>query len=500
MVTDIQALSPRLSPFILWPAVAVSLSILYLFLSSIYNITLHPLRKYPGPKLWAISRLPSIIMLLRGNPHKEILELHRKYGDTVRIGPNHLSFQSPDAWKEIMGHRKGKGEENQKDPDFTVTDEGGMDIIASDRENHARFRRILSHGFSAKSMQEQQPIIKGYIDLLIERLHGVASQGPVDLVAWYNYTTFDIIGDLAFGESFGCLDGSDYHPWVKLIFDDIKVGLYFTIAKRLKPLETIVKKFVPESLLEKRRSHEALVEERVESRIALGTPRPDFAQSMLNKKGDEALTKRELYKNSNVLIIAGSETTATALSGATYLLTSTPDALAKLTHEIRSTFSSDDEIDIISTNKLEYLQAVLEETLRMYPPVPSALPRITPPSGQEILGQWVPGNTVLDIWHWAMYHNEKNFTKPFEFHPERWLGDAEFKNDQVEALKPFHTGPRNCLGMNLAYAEMRMILAKVVWNFDLQLASESKDWIDHEVFILWSKPGLKVHLTPRKRD
>ncbi|KAF4929826.1 Trichothecene C-15 hydroxylase [Colletotrichum viniferum] len=502
MLSDIQAASPRLSPFILWPTVAVSLALIYALLSAIYNLTLHPLVKHPGPKLWAASRLPYSLMLLRGNPHKDILALHARYGDVVRLSPSLLSFQAPDAWKEVMGHRKGgKLEENAKLPDFI--DERHADLISANREDHARYRRILSHGFSAKNMQDQQPIIKSYIDLLIERLHSIAGQGPLDVVQWYNFTTFDIIGDLAFGESFGCLENSDYHPWVRLIFDDIKVGIYFFVFKSYKLLEPLLKMFVPKSLLDKRVAHYQLIEEKLDRRIAMGTPRPDFAQSMLSKTGDEALTRTELIMHSRLLIIAGSETTATALSGATYLLCSNPSTLAKLNEEVRSAFASEEEIDIISTAKLAYLQAVLEEALRMYPPVPSALPRVTPPGGQEILGQWIPGNTTLDIWHWAMYHNEKNFRKPFEFHPERWMGDPEFANDSLDALKPFHIGPRNCLGMNLAYAEMRMILARVIYNFDLQLAEESRDWLrcdQHQVHILWNKPPLKVHMTPRKRE
>lgn len=99
-----------------------------------------------------------------------------------------------------------------------------------------------------------------------------------------------------------------------------------------------------------------------------------------------------MYQNANVLIVAGSETTATVLSGCTYLLTTNPDKLAKLVKEVKDHFSNEDEIDLLSTSKLPYLHAVLEESMRRYPPVPVALPRITPSGGQEILGKWIPGN------------------------------------------------------------------------------------------------------------
>lgn len=222
------------------------------------------------------------MMIIRGNPHKKILELHQIYNaEIIRVSPNELSFQHRDAMKEIMGHRKGNIEENAKDPDFI--DANHQDIISADRATHTRYRRILSNGFSTKSMLDQQPIIKGYIDLLIERLHAISSKGPIDMVSWYNYTTFDVIGDLAFGESFGCLDNSDYHPWVKLIFENIKMICLLNLARSFKVLGPLLKVLVPKELMEKGRSHRQLTREKVDKRMSLGTSRPDFAEAMITK-------------------------------------------------------------------------------------------------------------------------------------------------------------------------------------------------------------------------
>jgi cytochrome P450 len=93
-----------------------------------------------------------------------------------------------------------------------------------------------------------------------------------------------------------------------------------------------------------------------------------------------------------VLTIAGSETTATALTSATYFLSTTPRAMARLAAEVRSTFKQESAIDFLSVAKLPYLKAVTEEALRMYPPGPNAQPRITPPEGALILGEHIPGN------------------------------------------------------------------------------------------------------------
>jgi len=497
---EIQFGGSRLSAFILWPLATVSLGLAGLLLMILYNVTLHPLRKYPGPKLWAATRIPYALMIIRGDPHKTILNLHQRYdADIVRISPNELSFQHPDAWKDIMGHRSGGGQswENEKDPD--IVEERRIDIISAGRRDHARYRRILSHSFSARSMQDQQPIIMTYMDLFTKRLRSVAGRGPVDMVMWYSSTTLDIIGDLTFGESFGCLERStNYHPWVRVIFENIKMLSLINLARSFWILAPLLKMLVPRDLVEKGKSHRVFVREKVDRRMALGTPRPDFAESML-KKGNEPLSQEEMYENSGLLVIAGSETTASALSGATYLLATNPDALARLSSEVRSSFASEDEIDLLSTAKLVYLNAVLEESLRMYPPVPTAIPRRTPPEGAEILGRWIPGNTTIGIAHWALYHNEKLFSRPFGFHPERWLGDdPAFAGDRLDALRPFHVGPRNCLGMNLAYAEMRVMLARVIWAFDLRLDEASRDWTDQSCYIVWSKTPLMIHLTPRQ--
>jgi cytochrome P450 len=100
--------------------------------------------------------------------------------------------------------------------------------------------------------------------------------------------------------------------------------------------------------------------------------------------------------NASLLIIAGSETTATTLSGATYMLLTHPEILQKVKDEVRLSFSSEAEIDLLSVQKLSYMMAVLQEALRMYPPVPAAIPRKAQPGGDTICGQYVPENVSIN--------------------------------------------------------------------------------------------------------
>lgn len=111
------------------------------------------------------------------------------------------------------------------------------------------------------------------------------------------------------------------------------------------------------------------------------------------------MSRAEIEANADILIIGGSETTATVLSGAIYFLTTNPDTLEKLTKEVRSSFSSEGEITLLTAAQLRYMGAVLEETLRLYPPTPVAMPRRTPPGGNIVGDQFIPGNVGYPLLH-----------------------------------------------------------------------------------------------------
>ncbi|KAK4062902.1 hypothetical protein Trihar35433_8697 [Trichoderma harzianum] len=438
-------------------------------------------------------------MIFSGKSHRKILELHQTYGDVVRVAPNELAYIDGAAWNDIMGHRKRGQGENGKDPVFWKSQQHS--VISADRENHTRMRRTLAHGFSAQAMMDQQPLIQGYVDMLISRLRDNCADGtrPLEMTSWYNWATFDIIGDLAFGEPFGCLENSDYHPWVSLLFTRIRTSAANNVLRRFPFGEKLIQLLVSKQDRQKFQEHYQLTQEKVNKRLAETEPRSDFMEVMTKREGAMKFSYPELLDNASLLIIAGSETTATTLSGVTYLLLTHPEVLQKTTEEVRSSFSNESEIDLLSVQKLNYMMAALQETLRMYPPVPTAIPRKAQPGGDVICGQYVPENTVLGIWQWPMYHNAKNFTLPDSYIPERWLGDARFSSDPQDVLQAFSFGPRNCIGKNLAYAEMRLILAKILWNFDISLHPDSKDWLqDNRAFTLWQKPDLNIYIKPRE--
>ncbi|KAK1671248.1 cytochrome P450 [Colletotrichum godetiae] len=492
------------SPF---PKVAQLLSALFVVVFScisyalskaFYNVFFHPLRRFPGPKSWAASRIPYSLAQVDGEPHKHLLALHDKYGPIVRIADNELSFIYPDAWKDNNGHRKGGVPENTKEPLAILGNE--HNLFGANLEDHSRMRRVLSHGFSMQAMKDQLPLISAHVDLLLQRLrkHSAGGAHPVDMVSWYNRVTFDVISDLSWGEPLGCLEKEQDHPWIVALGHTVKYQLYLGIAKHFPAFTTLLKAFIPKELTRLEQENFALAAANVEKRIALADSRPDFMESMIRQKGEREIQKHEMVSNAFLLMLGGSETSATALSAVTYFLTSHPAVLSKLTHEVLSTFQTEEEININSVQNLPYMLAVLDETLRLNPPLPGSSPRVVHRGGDTFNGFFVPEGTVIGIPQWPMYHSSQNFTLPESFIPERWLGDPRFSSDQREARKPFSYGPRNCIGMNLAYTEMRIILARIIWNFEMRLSHESRKWTDgQQAWVVWDKPALKVYLTPR---
>ncbi|KAJ3944105.1 uncharacterized protein N0V96_005629 [Colletotrichum fioriniae] len=432
------------------PNLPLTQLIAYLIGYAVYQLYLNPLRRFPGPKVWSISSIPYVREFIAGTCHLEILRLHQKYGPIVRVGPNHLSINHPDGMAELRGHRKSYTGENGKDPVNALPNRDN--ILGSERGDHSRFRRALAHGFSAQSMLAQQPIIKGYVDTLFEKLREEVSRDgdeeAVNVEKWFNFTTFDVIGDLAFGEPFGCLEDSTYHPWVDLIFKSIKNMAMLTSFRRLPWLKPLLMLTLPKELMGKYAQNRKLSREKLRKRLELGKSRPDFVDAMIRKSesAGQIMSFEEMTSNAMVLIIAGSETTATLLTAATYFLATNPHVLVKLNDEVRSAFTTEDEIDMLSVQSLPYLLAVLDESLRMFPPVPGPSPRAIGEGGDTILGEFIPQDTVVDVWHWSVYHNPDHFALPEEFVPERFLGDPRFANDAKQALQPFSIGPRNCIG------------------------------------------------------
>lgn len=398
-----------------------------------------------------------ILDRIRGNGVRSVHEMHKKYGEYVRVSPNEISTISPEAWKDVYGFRRnGRGGFDKDTIRFYRKDpigNGATSMISENDENHARQRRIFAHAFSDRALREQEPLLKYYTDLLVEKLKDASGGNPakgVDVVSFFNFTTFDIMADLTFGEPLHLLDNMAFNPWVRNIFAGIKYVAIADAFRGYPVINQIQKYLAPKDLKEKREYQMKFCFDHVDARMEKEEgEHPDIWQLVQRAEGStKGLSRPEMHVNSQLLMTAGTETTATLLSGLTYHLCRNPDKLKKLVNEIRGTFSHSDEMTTVTLPKLEYLHACLEEGLRIYPPVGVGLPRLIPKQGGDIDGHQLPGGKTIYFTHYAAYHSERNFALPDEFHPERFIegADSRFDHDRMHAFNPFSNGPRNCLG------------------------------------------------------
>ncbi|MCJ1421895.1 hypothetical protein MMC32_008262 [Xylographa parallela] len=235
-------------------------------------------------------------------------------------------------------------------------------------------------------------------------------------------------------------------PWVKIMFSSLRDIVYLAALAQLPRFvfNAVLSVLSGVMLIDLKRDKEFAMG-RVANRLKKGTDRKDFMSPILTANDEKGMTIPEIESSFNIIIVAGSETTATLLSGALFHLTTHPAVMQRLLSELRREFSSRSAITMARLQSLPYLNAVLEETLRVYPPSAFAQARIVPPEGAIICGVAVPGGTSVGVASLAASLSASNWTEPHAFKPERWIGEP-WAGDDRQAMQPFLLGPRNCVG------------------------------------------------------
>ncbi|CAK7222048.1 hypothetical protein SCUCBS95973_004707 [Sporothrix curviconia] len=457
-----------------------------------YAIYLHPLAKFPGPKKAVISNIFAFRTIVSGRSVWIMRALHEKYGNVVRWGPNEISFGTVDAWKDIYDRRKD-GKVLIKGPNFYRVDDtvrAKHSVTATDPEVHAQMRKMMSHAFSSKALLDQEDVIQHYANGLIDAMYERCNDGPTDLVDFFNWTTFDILGEMALGESFSSLCNRKTDSWITIVLDSVKFTAWGVAIMKIPLIVHFEKYIFPKKVLEAGYTHALMSKKKILKRAEMTPTRLDFASYILAKREALGITDWELAAHANALIVAGSETSATTMNGLFNYLTNYPDVYQKLKDEVRGAFSVGTDITAAKAASLPYLTACIEETMRIYPPIPNGMPRVTPPGGCTIDDQWVPGGTTVAVHMWAVTHNPKYFKDP-----NRWL-DKENTTERLDASKPFLVGPRMCMGINMAWIELRILTAKIVFHFDFTMVDQ-RNWCEGQnCYTLWAKPPQKMVGTP----
>ncbi|KAJ4365024.1 hypothetical protein N0V83_008640 [Neocucurbitaria cava] len=479
------------SPWLLLLSIFGSL-FFYISLVIIYRVTLHPLARYPGPFLAKITDIYLAYYAYKGSRHLAFQRAHLQYGPYVRLGPNLLSVNTATGLKSIYGFRSNVRKASFYEA-FPSTPKAVSVHSAIDKMQHARKRRVMSHAFSDAAIKSLEKYILANVrvgcELLRRKSNGGISENGADdkgwndqwnAAHWCEWLVFDIMGDLVFGKAFGMLESPVNRFATELVGNaahrHLICGTHLTIHN------WHLDKLLFRKIAGQRAQYMQYSKRQAMGRTKLGVDvdRKDFFYYLLNAKDPETgkgFSMDELWGESNLLIIAGSDTTSTAMAGTFFYLANNAAALQKVRKEIREAFIDVEEI--VTGPKLSgcaFLRACIDETMRMTPPVAGALPRQVLPGGLDIDGHHIPAGVDVGVPIYSIHHNPDYFPRPFDYLPERWLSDVSANPlhdrlpDAQSAFNPFSIGPRGCIGKGLAYVELTVTIARVLFLYDLRLA------------------------------
>ncbi|KAI1762720.1 cytochrome P450 [Hypoxylon sp. FL1150] len=479
----------------------VFLGVIYWVGWCIYALWFHPLAKYPGPRTAAISEIWFTWAWTTGRYPYILEEAHQKYGDVIRISPNELSFATVQAHRDIYSTPSRTRKPFLKDSIFYNNGDVTNIFYEPDPAEHARMRRVLAPGFSGGAVKKHERVIHRYVDMFVRKVTELSGEGEgrgVDASEVIPWLAFDIMGELTFGESFDAVARGETHMWISILNDSADAAILPSLVRRAPGLVLAIPFMLSISSLVNLRKHYAYTVDTVRRRLhrPSSSADRDLFAPVLEQGG---IDEKHLVSLAQAMIIAGADTATNVMTTALYFLCVTPGCMAKAEAEVRALRY--DQLNGDELPKLKYLNAVIEESMRLFPPIAFGLPRVSP--GEWVEGHFIPQGVRLSVSHWVLNRNPRIWDRPCEFVPERWLKDdgLEKEKSPEAAHFPFSSGPRTCLGVAQAYLEMRITLAKLIHACDMRVTQDPGDWIGAaKMHMMWKRAPWMVHFERRNED
>ena len=422
-----------------------------------------------------------------------------------------MSFGDVRAIKDIYGH----GSPCIKDESYNVTAGTHFHLAdVVDKGDHSRKRKVLSSAYALKNLEGWEHKVADKVARTVAHFDKCCTaplaegRSPakedlnVDYRTWSNFFSLDAIADIGCSEKLGLLDqghdmvvaqrtdGSTYQCSLRdslypVAWKQSLLVWSYDHYKLLDKLSNLIPYY--RRLSHKGQHWDHIVLRRAAYRLQryrAGEKLDDFFQALMEDRNGKPnnLEWGEIVAEINIMMNAGSVTTAIALANVMHQLLKHPEALRRLQEEIDAVLDDDEIVAPYDKVKhLPYLRACLDESLRLHPPTPHGLPRKTPAQGMNIMGEWVPGNTTVSVSA-LVAHRSSAFSKADEFVPERWLGD-EGKALQSYFIT-FSAGSRGCIGRNISYLEQTVFVATMVHRYNFALPEgfemqrrETMNWI-----------------------
>ncbi|KAH8920630.1 cytochrome P450 [Atractiella rhizophila] len=443
-------------------------------LRSLYIAFLGPLSKVPGPFLCKITgAVDAYQTLASGRRSPWIYDLHQKYGPAVRISPTLVSINDPSALKQIYGGKFLKSNPRY----FGKHMDGTEHMLVLNEFDKVKARRgILLPLFNKGNLEGFEPELHKYTNVFLDRVEReMKVEGSADFFRWMRLVAFDIICQLAYGLDMKMTETGKANKLVELME---QVYIYFVLKDFVPGVSYLANSGIYPKLTDISQAERKFVsygEKAYADGLKDGSitdiddgNRTNLLESLHRASlQDKRISRKHVATEAGAIMIAGSDTTSTAMTYACWELARRLELQDAIRTELRSvahtptTFPSGKDLE-----SLPLFNGFLKEILRLWPTLPGPLERSVPNGGAMLGGKFLPEGTEVTMQAYDIHRDRNIFPDPLALKPERWENEtAEMKTGFI----PFSYGPRNCVGMNLAWLEMRVLMGALVRRFYISL-------------------------------
>ncbi|KAI2479354.1 CypX Cytochrome P450 [Pyrenophora tritici-repentis] len=419
-----------------------------------------PLAKLPGPWYSKYTNLVLRYQTLSGKRIFYVDKLHQRYGGIVRIAPNEAAVTDIAGVTQI--HKISTGFlKSDFYTGLTSTDTPGI-FAMRDPHAHAARRKLFARAFSNSSLNSNWDVeVRQKASLAVQKIRrdALGSSQGADLLKWWTLMTTDVIAHLSFGESFNMLELGKQTSYI----DSIQAALLGGVLRAELPILYKLLRYIPIKRIQLITTADDVLFEYggraiQNMRNENGNTMNLFGQMLAANDNSEkvALTEKDIKEEAGNFIVAGSDTTAVTLTYLVWAVLQQPNLQSRLENEIAELS------DKLTKEELEtapVLNSVIEETLRLYGAAPGALPRTVPKQGTIISGYHIPGGAVVSTQAYTNHRDPSAFANPLKFDGLRFLNKTTMSAHQKASYMPFGGGSRVCLGVHLAYMELRLAAA-----------------------------------------
>ncbi|KAI0466771.1 putative benzoate 4-monooxygenase cytochrome P450 [Xylaria cf. heliscus] len=465
------------------------------------------LRHVPGPLLSSLTNLPRVFWVKSGQSQEYHRQLHEKYGEIVRLGPNMVSISNPEVIPILYPTRPGFPKS-----DLYATlrpysrNNNGLKVVfnTQDETLHKQIKSPIAPLYSLTNTVTFEPLVDEVLLCLEEQLNNRFSVtgATFNFGDYLQFFAFDVMGTLTFSKKYGFLEtGKDVQGILAAIWSHWKGSAVVTQITWADPIisrNRFVRAFRKTGGMALIGYIDGVLKERLRDRSNTTNTRGETSNNTAISKSrhvdflDHFLTAKEqnpklppwaptAWTFSNVL--AGSDSTATVIRTVMwyvilnsfcsdlYNLLCNPDTLEKLYQELSNAGVSMPYPRWAEVCNLPYLDACVQEGIRLHPPFSFHFERVVPRGGIKVLGKFLPEGTVVGSNPWVTNRHEGTFGRnPDAWNPERWLAGGDvYRRELEKMLLTFGAGRRVCLGKHIGILELKKVVPFLAMNYKMQV-------------------------------